>query len=52
MVHVTAERMTVASFNYDRQGYWWWHDKPIFGAPGTSREWFSDEKALVRGPRG
>jgi hypothetical protein len=44
--------MTVASFNYDRQDFWWWHDKPIFGAPGPAREWFSGDASLVGRPRG
>jgi len=52
VVHVTAERMTVASFNYDRQAFWWWHDKPIFGATAEAREWFADDRAIVGRPRG
>lgn len=34
VVRVTDERMTVASWNYERKAWWWWHDKPIFGATG------------------
>jgi hypothetical protein len=48
VVHVTSERMTVASFNYDRREFWWWHDKPIFGAPGEARQWFAGDRALVK----
>ncbi|MEP7123640.1 MAG: metallophosphoesterase [Byssovorax sp.] len=47
VVHVTRERMTVASFNYDRQAFWWWHDKPIFGAAGEARQWFAEDATLV-----
>jgi cytolysin (calcineurin-like family phosphatase) len=50
VVHVTRERMTVASYNYDRQAFWWWHDKPIFGATGPSRQWFAGDAALVGAP--
>jgi hypothetical protein len=47
VVRVTDTRMTVASWNYDRQGWWWWHDKPVFDAPGAERRWFSGTGALV-----
>lgn len=36
VVRVTDERMTVASWNYQRKAWWWWVDKPIFGAPGEA----------------
>ena len=36
-------RFTVASYNYDRQAFWWWHDKPIFGATGPSRQWLAGD---------
>lgn len=52
VVHVTRERMTVASYNYDRQAFWWWHDKPIFGEAGEARQWFSDDAVLVGAPKG
>jgi cytolysin (calcineurin-like family phosphatase) len=47
VVHVTDTRFTVASYNYDRRAYWWWHDKPIFGAPGRASKWMSETDALV-----
>jgi cytolysin (calcineurin-like family phosphatase) len=47
VVHVTDERMTVASYNYDRRAFWWWHDKPIFGAPGRESRWISETGAIV-----
>ena len=47
VVHVTDERWTVASYNYDRRAYWWWHDKPLGGAPGREARWFSETGALV-----
>jgi cytolysin (calcineurin-like family phosphatase) len=50
VVHVTAARMTVASFNYDRRDFWWWHDKPVFGAPGEPRQWFAEDAPLVGKP--
>jgi cytolysin (calcineurin-like family phosphatase) len=48
-VHVRDDRMTVASYNYDRDGFWWWHDKPIFGAAGTERRWTQPGAGLVSG---
>lgn len=47
VVHVTDTRWTVASYNYDRRAFWWWHDKPIFGAAGESTTWFSAGDHLV-----
>lgn len=47
VVRVTDTRFTVASYNYDRREYWWWHDKPIFGAKGAEAEWFSRDGGLV-----
>jgi len=52
VVHVTDTRWTVASYNYDRRAFWWWHDKPIFGATAEAREWFADDRAIVGRPRG
>jgi cytolysin (calcineurin-like family phosphatase) len=52
VVHITGERMTVASYNYDRRGFWWWHDKPIFGATGPVRQWFAGDATLVGKPEG
>lgn len=49
-VRVTDDRLTVASYNYDIQGYWWWHDKPIFEGKGPERRWFSSNGALVGRP--
>lgn len=37
VVRVSDGRMTVASWNYQRKIWWWWHDKPIFGVPGPTR---------------
>jgi cytolysin (calcineurin-like family phosphatase) len=51
VVHVTDERMAVASYNYDREDFWWWHQKPIFGAAGKSRRWQQPGAGLV-GPNG
>lgn len=48
VVHVTDTRFTVASYNYDRHAFWWWHDKPIFGTPGEGARWFSEKDPLVR----
>jgi hypothetical protein len=50
VVRVTDERMTVASYNYDRRSFWWWHDKPVFGAKGRQAQWFSEGAALVGKP--
>jgi 3',5'-cyclic AMP phosphodiesterase CpdA len=50
VVHVTDTRFTVASYNYDRRAFWWWHDKPVFGAPGQEKRWFADGSALVGRP--
>jgi hypothetical protein len=47
VVHVTDTRWTVASYNYDRHAFWWWHDKPIFGAPGREARWVSPSGNLV-----
>jgi cytolysin (calcineurin-like family phosphatase) len=47
VVHVTAGRMTVASYNYDRRAFWWWHQKPIFGAAGAESSWVSPGDRLV-----
>src|SRR5262249_40841731 len=47
VVHVTDTRWTVASYNYDRREFWWWHDKPIFGAPGKAAQWLSERDRLV-----
>jgi hypothetical protein len=47
VVHVTADRMTVASYNYDRGAFWWWHEKPVFGAAGTASSWVSSGDRLV-----
>jgi hypothetical protein len=47
VVHVTDTRWTVASYNYDRREFWWWHDKPLGGAPGREARWFSETGALV-----
>jgi len=47
VVHVTDQRWTVASYNYDQRAFWWWHDKPIFGAPGHEARWFSTSGTLV-----
>jgi hypothetical protein len=47
VVHVTDTRFTVASYNYDRKAFWWWHDKPIFGAKGREARWFAEDAALV-----
>ncbi len=52
VVRVTDERFTVASWNYQRKAWWWWHDKPIFDAPGRPRRWLSSSAALIRGPSG
>lgn len=51
VVRVTDERMSVASYNYDRRAFWWWHDKPIWGARGGEARWFSDGAALVGRPQ-
>lgn len=32
VVHVTDERMRVATYNWRHQRWWWVHDKPILGA--------------------
>jgi hypothetical protein len=48
VVHVTDTRFTVASYNYDRRAFWWWHDKPIFGAPGREASWSSPGDSIVR----
>ena len=37
VVRVTDARMTVASWNYERKAWWWWHDKPIFGRAGDEK---------------
>lgn len=50
VVHVTADRMTVASYNYDRRAFWWWHDKPIFDAQRPEAKWFSRDAELVGAP--
>lgn len=47
VVRVTDSRFTVASYNYDRHEFWWWHDKPIFGAPGRESRWLSSAASLV-----
>ncbi|APR88450.1 hypothetical protein A7982_13799 [Minicystis rosea] len=47
VVHVTDTRWTVASYNYDRRAFWWWHQKPIFGASGEAARWMSEKDALV-----
>jgi hypothetical protein len=47
VVHVTDTRWTVASYNYDRRAFWWWHDKPIFGAAGADACWLSPTDPLV-----
>lgn len=47
VVHVIDTRWTVASYNYDRRELWWWHDKPIFGAPGREARWLSETGRLV-----
>jgi cytolysin (calcineurin-like family phosphatase) len=52
VVRVTDERFTVASWNYRTKAWWWWHDKPIFGASGKPRRWLSSSAALIRGPTG
>ncbi len=48
VVHVTDTRWTVASYNYDRRAFWWWHDKPVFDARGPTSSWFSEEDRLQR----
>jgi hypothetical protein len=45
VVHVEEHRMQVASFNYAIRDWWWWHDKPILGAPGSRRA------AVIRVPK-
>jgi hypothetical protein len=50
VVRVTDERMTVASYNYDRRAFWWWHDKPVFGAGGREAKWFSADADLTGAP--
>jgi hypothetical protein len=47
VVRVTDDRMTVASYNYDRRGFWWWHEKPVFGAPGRESRWLAPDASLV-----
>jgi cytolysin (calcineurin-like family phosphatase) len=47
VVHVTDTRWTVASYNYDRGAFWWWHDKPIHGATGMESRWLSEADSLV-----
>jgi hypothetical protein len=42
VVHVTDTRWTVASYNYDQHAFWWWQDKPIFGARGREARWISE----------
>ena len=42
----------LAVYNYDQRAFWWWHDKPIFGAPGEAREWFAGDSAIVGRPGG
>jgi hypothetical protein len=37
VVRITDERMIVASWNYERNRWWWWHDKPINGSDGPTR---------------
>jgi len=49
VVQVTDERFTVASWNVQRDRWWWWHQKPIFGAEGEAKRWFSSTAALIRG---
>jgi hypothetical protein len=46
VVHVSDTRFTVASYNYDRRAFWWWHDKPIFGAAGGERSYFAKDASL------
>lgn len=50
VVHVTDRRWTVASYNYDRRAFWWWHDKPIFDEGGQPAKWFAEGDALVGRP--
>jgi cytolysin (calcineurin-like family phosphatase) len=52
VVHVTDTRWTVASYNYDRHAFWWWHEKPVFGGKGEERSWFSEGDPLVGRPAG
>lgn len=44
VVRVTDERWTVASYNYDRRAYWWWHHKPVFGTAGREASWTSGDR--------
>lgn len=48
VVRVSDARFTVASYNYDRRAFWWWHDKPIHGAPGQEASWVADGAPIFR----
>lgn len=50
VARVTDDRMSVASYNYDQRSFWWWHQKPVFGARGGEARWFAEGAALVGRP--
>jgi hypothetical protein len=37
VVHIQESRMQVVEYNYQLRDWWWWHEKPILGAPGQRR---------------
>jgi cytolysin (calcineurin-like family phosphatase) len=48
VVRITDTRMTVASWHYDLNKWWWWHDKPIFGAPGAEHRVLGANHRIAR----
>lgn len=46
-VQVRDDRMVVASYNYRWKRWWWWHDKPVFDAPGRGRFWAQPNAGLI-----
>jgi hypothetical protein len=47
VARVTGQSMKVASYNYDRRAFWWWHEKSVFGGTAPERRCMSAANGLI-----